>query len=82
MPDLAEGDRELVIVRGLGYNSEGVEGHLQGQQVVINPGCILEPPEELPEDKLDQPLLCSHRLGEAAADSTGQSLTEGHFHSQ
>lgn len=47
MPDLAEGDRELVIVRGLGYNSEGVEGHLQGQQVVINPGCILEPPEEL-----------------------------------
>lgn len=47
MPDLAEGDRELVIVRGLGYNSEGVEGHLQGQQVVINPGSILEPPEEL-----------------------------------
>ena len=47
MPDLAEGDRELVIVRGLGYNSEGVEGHHQGQQVVINPGSILEPPEEL-----------------------------------
>ena len=78
MPDLAEGDRELVILRGLGYNSEGAEGHPKASRWSSTLAAHQSPLRSclaFPEDRLARALLCSRGL-------TGTVLTEGRFHSQ